>query len=426
MVAIMPHAAESFSKRTRRAKPDVPSSASIAPNRSAKCPRPIFAPQAQTLSTLLGQDHAGEADLAVHEGDVLAGQYLVLALIGLGGMGVVVSARHLQLGVPVAIKLLLPHLCGEKDAITQFAREVCAAVEIENEHVARVFDVGVLESGTPYMVMELLDGEDLEAWLHHHGPLPVEQAVDFVLQACEAIAEAHALGIVHRDVKPSNLFITRQADGTLTVKLLDFGVSIATGAPASGTRRTLASSVAGSPLYMSPEQMDSPDEVDGRADIWALGVCLYELISGRKPFSGTTLPAIRCTIGTKTPAPIRESRPDVPPGIERIVCRCLGKRRNYRYRDVAELALALRDYAPERSWPSVERIRRSIEGGTRPSPALNDASPVGPSSSCADEPPTAMASHSLCRSRSSIIEAAEGLVARCGKSTLVGSALASL
>jgi serine/threonine-protein kinase len=318
-------------------------------------------------------------------------------------MGVVVSARHIELGVPVAIKLLLPHLSGEKDAIAQFAREVLAVAQIENEHVARIFDVGTVEGGAPYMVMEFLEGEDLQAWLHHRGPQPLDQAVDIVLQACEGIAEAHALGIVHRDVKPANLFVTRREDG-LCIKVLDFGVSIVKnhtrGAPSDEHSTSRPQAIAGTPLYMSPEQMDAPDDVDGRTDIWALGVCLYELITGLRPFSGRTLPAIRCTIGSETPPPMRDTRPDLPEGIERVVWRCLGKHRRCRYRDIAELASALREFAPPRCWASIERIQRIAESRPRASrevrPERAETMPCAP----------------LSKSRTSIIEAAEGLAAR--------------
>src|SRR5580693_7216018 len=167
--------------------------------------------------------------------------------------------------------------------VARFEREARTAVKIKSEHVARVIDVGQLESGSPYMVMEYLEGEDLQGWLEKQGRLPIERAVDFLLQACEAIAEAHAMGIVHRDLKPANLFCIRRPDGTLSIKVLDFGISKAAGA-SMGMTSTQA--VMGSPLYMSPEQMGSSKGVDARSDIWALGVILFELVTGRVPFDG--------------------------------------------------------------------------------------------------------------------------------------------
>src|SRR5262245_6617782 len=185
----------------------------------------------------------------VREGDVLAGKYRIDKILGAGGMGVVVAAHHEQLDTRVAIKFLLPQALANTEAVERFAREARAAVKIQSEHVARVSDVGTLDNGAPYMVMEYLEGSDLAAWLHESGPLPVEQAIEFVLQACEAIAEAHAIGIIHRDLKPANLFVIRRPDGVLSVKVLDFGISKATGLSASGSDMTRTSAVMGSPLY---------------------------------------------------------------------------------------------------------------------------------------------------------------------------------
>ncbi|HEY4156934.1 MAG TPA: protein kinase, partial [Polyangiaceae bacterium] len=154
----------------------------------------------------------------VREGDVLAGKFRIEKILGVGGMGVVVAAHHLQLDERVALKFLLPETLGNPEAVARFAREARAAVKIKSEHVARVSDVGTLENGAPYMVMEYLDGSDLDAWLKERGALPIEQALELVLQACEAIAEAHSLGIVHRDLKPANLFVIRRPDGALSVK----------------------------------------------------------------------------------------------------------------------------------------------------------------------------------------------------------------
>src|SRR5689334_6553526 len=213
-------------------------------------------------------------------GQMLAGKYRVERILGTGGMGVVVAAKHVELNILVAIKFLLPHVLSNQTAVARFAREARAAVRIKSEHVARVSDVGTLESGAPYMVMEYLDGGDLSAWLKERGALPVEQAVEFVLQASEAIAEAHALGIVHRDLKPSNLFVTRRRDGSMTVKVLDVGISKTTSIDAAAMDMTATTAVMGSPLYMSPEQLQSSKDVDARSDIWSLGIILYELLAG--------------------------------------------------------------------------------------------------------------------------------------------------
>jgi eukaryotic-like serine/threonine-protein kinase len=201
------------------------------------------------------------------------------------------------------------------------------------------------------MVVEYLEGKDLAAWLRERGPLPIEQAVGFVLQACEAIAQAHALGIVHRDLKPANLLCVRQTDGRLRIKVVDFGVSKTSEfdgsqAIAMTSRRT----VIGTPLYMSPEQMRSPETVDSRTDIWSFGILLFELITAQHPFpSRRNLGELfHCVISTP-PTPIGQIRPEVPTGIEAVILRCLEKDRDRRYRDVAALALALLPFAPG-SW----------------------------------------------------------------------------
>jgi len=294
----------------------------------------------------------------VREGDLLAGKYRIEKVLGAGGMGVVVAARHIHLDDHVAIKFLLPETLSNAEAVARFGREARAAVKIKSEHVARVSDVGTLENGAPYMVMEYLDGADLSGWLRQKGALPVEQAAEFVLQACEAIAEAHALGIVHRDLKPANLFVVRRPDGTPSVKVLDFGISKVTGpqGSASGMDMTKTSSVMGSPLYMSPEQMHSSKDVDARSDIWALGVILYELLSGDSPFTANTMPELVVRILSAPPEPLREKRPDAPPGIEAVILKCLERDRAQRYQNVAELALALYPFAPKRSKISVDRV----------------------------------------------------------------------
>ena len=309
---------------------------------------------------------------------LLAGKYLVERELGRGGMGVVVAARHIQLDEKVAIKFLLPEAVSNAEVIERFVREARAAVRIKSEHVARVSDVGNLEGGEPYMVMEYLEGSDLAAWLQEQGALPVEQAVEFVLQASEAIAEAHALGIVHRDLKPANLFVVRRADGLLSIKVLDFGISkvSATGASGSDANLTRTAAIMGSPLYMPPEQLVASRGVDARADIWALGVILYELVAGQPPFSGETLTEICSKIAIQAPRAIRDFRADVPLALETILLRCLEKDRERRYPNVAELAHALVAFGPSRSRSSVERITRTIEAA-----GLSARPPAAPVSS---------------------------------------------
>jgi serine/threonine protein kinase len=297
-----------------------------------------------------------ELDSIVKPGDVLAGKYRVERVLGAGGMGVVVAAHHLQLDERVALKFLLPEARADAATVARFEREARAAVKIKSEHVARVIDVGVMENGAPYIVMEYLEGSDLSDWLLANGSTSPAQAADFVIQACEALVEAHALGIVHRDLKPSNLFCVRRLDGVSAIKVLDFGISKAAFGPSADMTRS--QSLLGSPLYMSPEQMEAPKSVDARTDIWSLGIILYELITRHVPFDGETLPELILKIVSQQPPSPRSLRPEVPEAFERIIARCLEKDRTKRYRHVGELAEALGPFAPPRCATSVERISR--------------------------------------------------------------------
>ena len=324
-------------------------------------------------------DGAGSIDAGVKPGDVLAGKYRVERVLGVGGMGVVVAAHHLQLDEKVALKFLLPAGLEKPELLARFELEARALVKIKSEHVARVIDVGRLESGAPYMVMEYLEGVDLRAWLRERGAMPVEQAAEFVLQASEAIAEAHTLGIVHRDLKPANLFCVRRADGLLSIKVLDFGISkvVAGRSSMAELDMTRTDAVVGSPLYMSPEQIKASKEVDARADLWSLGVILYELVSGRLPFEEASLTALAVAIATGAPRPLGGRAKDLPPGFEDVVMRCLARDRERRTQNVGELALGLKDYAPRRAASSVDRVLRTLQAsGAWPSPPAPATTPA--------------------------------------------------
>jgi serine/threonine-protein kinase len=306
----------------------------------------------------------------VYPGQILGGKYRVDRVLGAGGMGMVVAATHLQLDERIAIKFLLPEALANPEAVARFGREAKAAVKIRGEHVARVIDVGTFDNGAPYMVMEHLDGADLASVIHERGAMPAADAVDAILQACEALAEAHALGIVHRDLKPANLFMTRRPDGTPSVKVLDFGISKLTAAGADHSM-TKTSAVMGSPLYMSPEQMTASRQVDARTDIWALGVVLYELLTGRVPFRAETLPEICGLILTAAPSPVRDFSPDVPEGLQAVVLRCLEKDRERRYLNVSQVAQALAPFGSRATSRSIERISRILGA-----PHAQDFSPL--------------------------------------------------
>jgi eukaryotic-like serine/threonine-protein kinase len=293
----------------------------------------------------------------VQPGEVLAGKFKVERILGAGGMGVVVAAMHLELDERVAVKFLLPQSIQGPEAAARFVREARNAVKIKGEHVARIIDVGRLENGAPYMVMEYLEGNDLSAQLAK-GPLSIEDAVDYVVQACDAMAEAHALNIVHRDLKPANLFLTKRSDGSAIIKVLDFGISKAQVPDTKDAGLTKTSAVMGSPYYMSPEQMKSSRDVDSRTDVWSLGVILFELLSGRPPFQGETLPELLSAIMLDAPPLLHTLRLDAPTELAAVLTRALQKDRTQRYRSVGELAAALAPFAPARSRYTLDRVIR--------------------------------------------------------------------
>jgi serine/threonine-protein kinase len=313
----------------------------------------------------------------VAEGDILAGKYEVIRVIGAGGMGVVVEARHLQLDQRVALKFLLVDEYQSEDAVGRFLREGRAAAQIKSEHVARVSDVGTLEGGAPFIVMEYLEGEDLSDVVAKRGTLAVREAVDYVLQASEAIAEAHALGIIHRDLKPANLFLTRRADGSPLVKVLDFGISKIDNDPRN-ISLTASTGAVGSPQYMSPEQMRSAKHVDRRTDIWALGAILFELLAGRPPFEADSLIALCTFVATREAPLLRGLREDAPENLERIVSRCLQKDPMDRYQTLAEMAVDLAPFGSRTAQTSARRIVTILSdagiAGSAPAPSESDAS----------------------------------------------------
>lgn len=279
----------------------------------------------------------------VQEGDILAGKYKVERVLAQGGMGVVVAAIHQQLEQRVALKFLLPEEMKNESVVGRFMREARAAVRLRSEHVARVLDVGTAETGSPYIVMEYLEGCDLSAVIASGEPISVRSAVSYVLQASEAVAEAHALGIVHRDLKPANLFLTHRPDGTPCVKVLDFGISKLVGRELAMTK---TNALLGTPYYMSPEQLRSSRDADWRSDIWALGMVLYELLTGSVAYERETLPQL-CMAIMHDPLPsARDRRADIPEELNAVIERALAKDPSERYASLADFANALAPFSP--------------------------------------------------------------------------------
>jgi serine/threonine protein kinase len=274
-------------------------------------------------------------------GTILLSKYRIDELIGTGGMGNVVRASHLYLHQPVAIKLLLPEMAESASTVQRFLREAQSTVKLRSEHIARVMDVGTTPDGIPFMVMEFLDGNDLNQILRHHGPQQPAIVIDLMLQACEGIAEAHALGIIHRDIKPSNFFITRRPDGSMLLKILDFGISKT---PIGYGELTGTQTVMGTPSYMAPEQMKSGRDADPRSDLWSIGVVMYQLITGRPPFAGESYAELVLKVGLEPPEPLLMP---LPAGLADVMMRCLEKDPGARYQTVGELARVIAPYATD-------------------------------------------------------------------------------
>jgi hypothetical protein len=288
------------------------------------------------LRTARQPELEGDAELP-SQGEVIDGRYRVERWLGRGGMGSVCAAIHLGLEQRVAIKLLRLH---EPEAASRFVREGRTLARLCDEHIVRVYDSGELPSGTPYIVMEHLEGSDLSE-LCKAGPLAIDEVIGYVRQACLALESAHSAGIVHRDLKPSNLFLTKR-NGVPIVKVLDFGISkrLRASRDSAGTLTGVGDMI-GSPRYMSPEQVHASPEIDRRADIWSLGVILYELLTGRAPFAQPQIVALAIAIATENPVPPRALQPELPVGLEAIIMRCLEKVPARRFESAAQLSAAL-------------------------------------------------------------------------------------
>ena len=279
-------------------------------------------------------------------GEILAGKYRVERILGLGAMGVVVAATHVDLLELRAIKFMLPSMLGDAEGVERFLREARAVSRLRSRHVATVYDVGRLETGAPFIVMEHLEGADLKSVLDQRRVLAPGEAAAYVCEACEALAEAHAAGIIHRDIKPANLFLATRAGAPPTIKVLDFGIAkMASGPGSAAMEVTRTKEILGTPLYMSPEQMRSMRNTDARSDVWSLGVILYRALTGKVPFDGESLTEVCIAVLGDTPVRPSELRPDLPAGLDAVILGCLEKDPARRIGSAAELAMALAPFA---------------------------------------------------------------------------------
>ena len=375
---------------------------------------------------------------AIEPGAIIAGKYRVERLIGRGGMGCIVAARHLQLDDTVALKFLLAPDDRVQEFHQRFLREARVTAKLRSTHVARTLDFGVTDGGDPFIVMELLEGMTLRELLLRSAPLPVDQAVRYALQTCEGLAEAHRHQVVHRDLKPGNLFLTKDVFGSDQIKILDFGVAKLRNFAAAQSDLTAEGMLIGSPKYMAVEQLIHASEVDERADVWSLGAILYEMLVGRPPFAGAHSAAICLSIVRgDAPPSARDARPEIPEALDQAVFRCLARDLSRRTPDVAVLA---RELAEGSGMEGLEAEAKAVEdvllGAARSLASTGQLRAFGqtgsypPSSGGSSGPPVTVQSQELVREelerrksarRKVAGLAAAGLVATVGALAMVAA-----
>lgn len=287
---------------------------------------------------------------SIREGMIIDRRYRVEKVLGQGGMGMVLKGTQLALSRPVAIKLMLPNVLGSADSFLRFEREAKVLAQLSHPHIVQVIDNGVFGDHA-YLVMEYLEGKDLAAVLDERIVLPIGEAVQYLLQTCDAVHEAHEQGIIHRDLKPANMFLTKGRSGSARIKVLDFGLAKpAINEANAGSSMQLTQtgySAMGTPMYMPPEQMGQFKHLDRRSDIWSLGVILYQLITGRFPFEALNIQFLTAAILRDKPTAPSVYLPDIPPELEQIILRCLEKDPLMRFATVAELETALQPFASQ-------------------------------------------------------------------------------
>ncbi len=299
------------------------------------------ASEAGRSSTTSGERSRGMGRLP-EPGDIVAGKYELVRQIGQGGMAVVYEAMHLRLHQRLAIKVLRPDIQDLQQVLARFEREARATAQLRSVHTARVVDVDTLADGLPYIVMEYLEGVDLDAALQASGPMPVEQAVDIAMQVADAMAEAHSLGTVHRDLKPANLFVCHIGNRPV-IKVLDFGISKSS--DEGDSRITHPNAYFGTPCYAAPEQLRAATDADARSDVWSLGIILFELLTGRTPFVGSPTAVVAKVMTDPIPWPL-ELRPDLSRDLARVVLQALERDPAKRFQSMREFGDALEPFGP--------------------------------------------------------------------------------
>ena len=321
--------------------------------------------------------------LAVRSGDIIAGNYRVERVLGTGGMGVVVAARHVDTGELRAVKIMNREPVDGAGWASRFRREALVGQRLQSEHAVHVYEAGGFDEGQPWLVMEHLEGTDLGKLLRRRGPLPVDEAAAHVVAACDAISEAHDLGVVHRDLKPANLFLARRPDGSTCLKVLDFGISkVSFGEDPAALAVTQTGEVIGSPAYMAPEQIRSFGQVDPRSDVWALGVILFELCTGKWPFPGKASVEMIAMVLERRPDPPSKYRAGLPAAFEALLMRCLEKDLEQRTPSARVLAAALEPFlaaVDDRPTPTLPpRARAPLADAPLEGAPLTDAPPSPP------------------------------------------------
>jgi serine/threonine-protein kinase len=339
-------------------------------------------------------------------GEILGSKYELTRKIGEGGMGEVYEARHVVLGRRFAVKLLHPELTRSHRMLHRFSREALEASRLESDHVVSVFDCGHTSVGTPYYVMELLHGEDLRHLLKRDGTLAVSRAVRIAVDLCRGLEAAHDRSLVHRDLKPENVFITQSDVGREVAKILDFGVVLVRGSAPT----TQAGTLIGTLRYMSPEQVRGDSRVDARADIYALGVILYECLVGEAPYQGRSSEELLFQVMNHAPRPVRELRPEIPAGLEAVITRALDRDPQSRHSSALELSEALVPYGGADLGPL--RTRYEIRA-----PAASDTDTRADSGVTVEEAGPARGIRDSKRSKRNAVRTASGLAL----AALVGS-----